>query len=86
MAMLHTTDIDMAGKSDMADFLTNTACTVWSTYHTVLKSSPGAAIFGRDMFFDVPFLAEWSRKGQYRQKQADSNTDRESSAHVDWDN
>ena len=60
MAMLHTSEIDMAdttNESDIADFLTNAARAVRSTYHTVLKTSPGAAIFGRDMLFDVPFLA-----------------------------
>jgi hypothetical protein len=37
-------------------------------YHTVLKTSPGAAIFGRDMLFDIPFLADWSKIGKYRQE------------------
>jgi hypothetical protein len=88
MVMLHTADIDMAGtvtESNIADFLTNEAWAVHSTYHTVLKTSPGAAIFGRDMLFDIPFLADWLKIGEYRQKQMDNNTDRENSAHVDWD-
>jgi hypothetical protein len=40
MTMLHTADIDMAdtiNESDIADFLTNAAWAVRSTYHTVLK-------------------------------------------------
>ncbi len=60
MVMLCTAELDMAdtvSESDIADFLTNAAWAVRSTYHTVLKTSPGAAIFGRDMLFDVPFLA-----------------------------
>jgi hypothetical protein len=66
MAMLCKSEIDMTdtiNESDMSDFLTNAAWAVHSTYHTVLKSPPGAAIFGRDMFFDVPFLADWSKIG-----------------------
>eukprot|EP00804_Cyclotella_cryptica_P024667 CCRYP_001651-RA/>CCRYP_001651-RA protein AED:0.48 eAED:0.51 QI:0/0/0/1/0/0/2/0/64 len=62
MAMLRTAEIDMAdtiSESDIADFLTNAAWAVRSTYHTVLKTSPGAAIFGRDMLFDVPYIADW---------------------------
>ncbi len=62
MAMLCTSEIDMAdtiNESDIADFLTNAAWAVCSTYHTVLKTSTGAAIFGRDMLLDVPFLADW---------------------------
>ena len=77
MAMLRTAELDMAdivSESDIADFLTNAAWAICSTYHTVLKSSPGAAIFGRDMLFDVPFLAYWKKIGEYRQKQTDRNT------------
>jgi hypothetical protein len=69
----------------MADFLTNDALAVCSTYHTVLKTSPGAAIFGRDILFDIPFLADWSKIGEYRQKQMDKNTVKENSGRVDWD-
>jgi hypothetical protein len=28
----------------------------------VLKASPGAAIFGRDMLFDIPFIADWKNR------------------------
>eukprot|EP00804_Cyclotella_cryptica_P005998 CCRYP_000245-RA/>CCRYP_000245-RA protein AED:0.34 eAED:0.60 QI:0/-1/0/1/-1/1/1/0/286 len=88
MAMLCTANLDMAdtiGKSDVADFLTNAACAVCSTYHTVLKTSPGAAIFGRDMLFDVPYIADWTKIGEYRQKQTDKNTRWENASHIDWD-
>ena len=50
-------------ESDMAKFFTNAAWAICSTYHTVLKTSPGAAIFERDMLFDIPFLADWSKMG-----------------------
>ena len=72
-------------ESDTADFLTNAAWAVHSTYHTVLKTSQGAAIFGRDLLFDVPFIADWSKIGEYRQKQTDNNTRRENGTCVDWD-
>ena len=88
MAMLRTAEIDMANtitESGIADFLTNAAWTVCSTYHTVLKTSPGAAIFGRDMLFDIPFLADWSKIREYRQKQMNKNTVKENSGHMDWD-
>ena len=86
--MLRTAELDMAdtvSESDIADFLTNAAWAVRSTYHTVLKTSPGAAIFGRDMLFDVPFLADWKKIGEYRQSQTDRNTARENNTQVDWD-
>ena len=80
MALLCSAELDMAetvSESDIADFLTNAAWAIHSTYHTVLKTSPGAAIFGRDMLFDVPFLADWKKIGEYRQIQTDRNTARE---------
>ncbi len=70
MVMLRTSEIDMAEtvtESDIADFLTNAAWAVCSTYHTVLKTSPGAAIFGRDMLFENPFLTDLSKTGEYRE-------------------
>ncbi len=56
MVMLHTAKANMDDtitESDIADFLTNAVWAVCSTYHTVLKTSPGAAIFGREILFDV---------------------------------
>eukprot|EP00804_Cyclotella_cryptica_P020477 CCRYP_019793-RB/>CCRYP_019793-RB protein AED:0.03 eAED:0.02 QI:0/0/0/1/0/0/2/0/728 len=88
MSMLRTADLDMAdtiSESDIADYLTNAAWVVRSTYHTVLKTSPGAAIFGRDMSFDIPYIADWSKIGEYRQRQTDKNTRRENASGIDWD-
>ena len=88
MAMLPTSEINMAdtiNERDIADFLTNAAWAICSTYHTVLKTSPGVEIFGREMLFYVPFLADWSKIGEYRQKQMDKNTVQENSGSVDWD-
>jgi hypothetical protein len=47
--MIHTSELDMADSVHPADidtFINNAAWTIRSTYHTVLKASPGAAIFG----------------------------------------
>ena len=77
MTMLRTADIDMADTvtpSDIDTFLTNASWAIRSTYHTVLKASPGAAIFGRDMLFDIPYIADWNKIGDYRQRQTDLNT------------
>ena len=71
MTMLRTAEIDMTtsvAPSDIATFLTNAAWAIHSTYHTVLKTSPGAAIFGRDMLFNIPYIA---KIGDYRQCQID---------------
>eukprot|EP00957_Ditylum_brightwellii_P200563 15290067-Ditylum_brightwellii.AAC.1 len=58
--MMHTSPIDMSPTIDdtmIEDFLVTATWAVHSTYHTVLKSTPGAAIFDRDMLFDIPYIA-----------------------------
>jgi hypothetical protein len=60
--MLRTAKLDSAelvNASDIDIFLADAAWAIRSTHHTVLKAAPGAAIFGRDMLFDIPFIADW---------------------------
>ena len=86
--MLRTAELDMANTvvpSDIDAFLTDAAWAIRSTYHTVLKASPGAAIFGRDMLFDIPSLADWNKIGDHRQHLTDLNTIRENRSRRDWD-
>ncbi len=86
--MMRTAEIDMAESVEPADidtFIDNAAWTICSTYHTVLKASPRAAIFGRDMLFNVPFLADWKQIGEYRQCQTDRDNERENKTGVDFD-
>jgi hypothetical protein len=57
--ILHTAEIDMADSvtpNNVDVFLDNAAWAIRSTHHTVLRASPGVAIFGRDMLFDIPFI------------------------------
>ncbi len=87
MTMLSTAELDIADTvvpSDISDFFMDAAWAIRSTYHTVLKASSGAAIFGRDMLFDIPFLADWNKIGDYRQHQTDRNTQCENKPRVDW--
>jgi hypothetical protein len=61
--MLHRAELDMANSvtpNDIDVFLDNAAWAIRSTYDTVLKASPGAAIFGQHMLFDIPFVADWT--------------------------
>jgi hypothetical protein len=65
--MLCKAEIDMAKSvtpNDVNVFLDNAAWAIHSTYHTVLKASPGAIIFGQDMLFDIPFVADWHKIGE----------------------
>ena len=78
--MLRTFELDMAETvkaSDIDIFLSDAAWAICSTYHTVLKASPGAAIFGQDMLFVIPFIADWQKIGEYRQRLTDRSNARE---------
>jgi hypothetical protein len=86
--MMRTSELDMADSVHPADidtFIDNAVWAICSTYHTVLQASPGAAIFGRDMLFDIPFVADWHKIGDYRQSQTDRSNKRENNKRVDYD-
>ncbi len=86
--MLHTSELDMAETvkaSDIDIFLSDAAWAIHSTYHTVLNASPGVAIFGRDMLFDIPFIADWQKIGKCRQRLTDLNNARENEGRIDYD-
>jgi hypothetical protein len=86
--MLCTTELDTANiveTSNIDAFPTDAAWAIHSTYYTVLKASPGATIFGQDMLFDIPFLADWNKIGDHRQHQTDFNRQRENRSRRDWD-
>jgi hypothetical protein len=78
--MSRTAELDMAKTvtpNDVNVFLDNAAWAICSTYHTVLKASPGTAIFGCDMLFDILFIVNWNKIGDYRQCQTELNTARQ---------
>jgi len=88
MTIVRTSEInisDSVATRDIDNIIKNVSWAIRSTYHTVLKSSPGAAIFGRDMLFDIPYIADWKKIGDYRQHQTDRNTERENKKRVDYD-
>ncbi len=53
-AKLHTAE--SVNTSDINILLSDTVWAICSTHHTILKASPGAVIFGRDMLIDIPFI------------------------------
>jgi hypothetical protein len=85
--MLRTAELNMAksvNASDIDIFLVDATWAIRSTHHTVLKASPGAAMFGRDMLFDIPFIADWKTIGEHRQRLTDCNTDRKNKGKIDY--
>jgi hypothetical protein len=86
--MLHTAELDMADlvtPYDVDVFLDNVTWTMCSTYYTVLKAFPGAAIFGRDMLFDIPFVADWHKIGEQRQSLTNRGNQCENAKRIDYD-
>ncbi len=51
----------------------------------MLKASPVAAIFGRDMLFDIPFIADWQKIGEHRRQLTDLNNTHENKDRIDYD-
>ncbi len=51
----------------------------------VLKASPGAVIFGRDMLFDIPFVADWLKIGEQRQSLTNRGNQRKNLKCIDYD-
>jgi hypothetical protein len=86
--MLCTAELDMADSvtpDDVDVFLDNAAWAICSTYHMVLKASPGAAIFGQDIIFDIPFMADWHKTGEQRQSLTNRGNQQENAKQVDYD-
>ncbi len=86
--MLCTAELDMADSVtpyDVDVFLDNAAWAIRSTYHMLLKASPGAAIFRRDMLFDIPFVADWRKIGEQRQSLTDCGKKQENAKQIDYD-
>jgi hypothetical protein len=50
-----------------------------------VKASPGAAIFGQDMLFDIPFIADWQKIGEHRQQPTNLNNTRKNKGRIDCD-
>jgi hypothetical protein len=71
--------------NDVNVFLDNAAWAIYSTYYTVLKASPSAAIFGCDMLFNIPFVANWYKIGEHRQSLTDRNNVHENKWHINFD-
>ena len=68
--MLHTVRLEDKVNLDPMDidqFVIEAAWAVCSTHHNFLGSSPGTAVFGHDMLFDFPNLANWKAIGHNHQ-------------------
>ncbi len=75
---------DSVTPNDINVFLDNAAWAIRSTYHTVLKPSPRAAIFEQDMLFDIPFVADWRKIGERRQSLTNHGNQHKNAKRIDY--
>jgi len=86
--MMRTSGINNTEQIDaqlIDEFVTAAAFAIRSTYHTVLQATPGAAVFGRDMLHDIPFMADWFEIGRRRQELVNKSNARENKRRVPHD-
>ncbi len=83
MAEIDTADSVTPDEVDV--FLDNAAWRICSTYHRVLKASPGAAIIGGDMLFDILFVADRHKIGECRQSLTNRGNQHKKAKRIDYD-
>ena len=64
--------------------LANTVYALRTAVHTTLQSSPAAIAFGRDMIFNVPFIADLQTMQYRKQRLVDRNAARENAKRIDY--
>lgn len=78
--MLRTQELDEDYPFDLNDqwtgVLTICAWTIRSSAHTLMEASPGQLAFGRDMLFDMSFIANWQQIKDRRRESALDNARR----------
>ena len=57
--------------------------TLYLPYSAKVKSR--RCIFGRDILFDIPYIAYWNKIGEYIQAQTDRKLQRKNASRVDYD-
>src|SRR5687767_7031163 len=81
MFELETTYLDV--DNPWKGVLSATVFAVRSTYHTMLKKTPGQLVFGKDMIFNIKHVANWELICQNKQKLVDENNKRKNAMKVE---
>ena len=58
---------------------------IQSTCHTTTKASPGQLVFGRDILFGIPFIADWDKIAENKQIIINKSNQAESKNHFEND-
>jgi hypothetical protein len=76
---------DSVTPNNVDVFLNNAAWAICSTYHTILKASPGAAIFEHDMLFNILFVADWHKIGEQKQSLTNRGNQHKNAKCIEYD-
>ena len=66
----------------------NLASIAWSiraSYHRTIQATPGQAIFGKDMIFNLTSIVDWCVITAVKQRQVDINNDRDNARRITHD-
>jgi hypothetical protein len=76
----------MDDKDPWGPCLSSAAYAIRSTFHTILKATPGQLVFGRDMVLPVKIMADWGGAIEpQRQKEMGRNNRRGNSSRISHD-
>ena len=73
---------DLPGDQPFEPFLTTVAYAIRSTYHTMLKATPGQLVFGRDMILPIQFKADWGAIALRKQNLINQSNKRENRTRI----
>ena len=74
--MMQTSSLNMqetCTPNMIENVIANVEWAIHCTHHSALGTTPGAAPFGQDMLFDLPYISDWSKTGKRRQQQVDQS-------------
>ena len=78
-------DRDMDEEDPWIGILSAVAWAICSTYHTTMQATPGQLVFGRDMIWNLPHIADWRYIQQRKQDLINKNNERENSKRIEHD-
>jgi transposase InsO family protein len=85
---LRTFQLESATLNEADPWSVHLASVAWairSTYHTVLRASPGQLVFGRDMVLPIQFEADWARIKLQKQETIDKSNAQENATRISHD-
>ena len=86
--MLRAYDLDNQDLDEhdpFGEYLSGIAWAIRSTYHTVLDATPGQLVFGRDMIYDLTYVADFDRLRTRKQTLINRANRRENEKRIDYD-